>query len=336
MSWNKTAERGSVLGMRFVMLCLRMFGIPVARFVSEFPICYYFLLSAKARRASRTYLRRVAAFPEGLRALGKQPDAWMVLQHFRSFGHSLVDRAAFWSGLGGRLHVDFPMRPRLLALREQKRGALLLGAHLGSIDVLRALATSTSAPVNFLMFRHQAQKFNAVLRSIDNSQEMMRAIAIDPGSISFVIELQAAIARGELVAILGDRADLASEKRTARATFLGAQASFPLGPLWIAHLLECPVFLLFALKRGPDSYEICLEPFAERILLDRKRRDLDLQAWLERYVRRLEAHCLAMPLQWFNFYDFWPAEKASARAAAGGAVPGSGPTVMQENSSGRT
>ncbi len=336
MSWNKAAERGSVVGMRFVVLCLRMFGIRVARFVSEFPIFYYFLSSARARRASRTYLCRVAAFPAGLRALVKQPDSWMVWKHFRSFGHSLVDRAAFWSGLGGRFRVDFPARPALVALREQKRGALLLGAHLGSIDVLRALATQTMAPVNFLMFRNEAQKFNAVLRSIDNSHEKLRAIAIDPGSIQFVIELQAAIARGELVAILGDRADLASEKRTARATFLGAQAAFPLGPLWIAHLLECPVYLLFALKRGPDSYEICLESFAERILLDRKRRDLDLQTWLERYVRRLEAHCLSTPLQWFNFYDFWPAEKASAQAAAGGVVPGPGPGLMQENTPGRT
>ncbi len=124
------------------------------------------------------------------------------------------------------------------------------------------------------------------------------------------------------MAILWNLADMAGEKRTARAAFLGGPAADPHGPACIAQLLESPVFLLFAPERSQDSYEICLESFAERILLDRKQRDLDRQAWLERHVRRLEEHFLSTPPQWFNFYDFWPTEKASAQAAAGGAVPG--------------
>ena len=134
MSWNRTAERGSVLGMRFVILCLRVFGLRAARFVAEFPVLYYFLSSPRARRASRTYLRRVAATPEGRQSLGGEPGWWTSWMHFRAFGHGLVDRAACWAGLGSRLNVVFPRRGELLALQEQKRGAILLGAHRGSID----------------------------------------------------------------------------------------------------------------------------------------------------------------------------------------------------------
>ena len=334
MNWNETRERGSVLGMRFVIVCLRLFGLRFARFVSEPAIFYYFRSSARARRASRSYLARVASHPEGRRSLGGAPNAWKSWMHFRAFGHSLVDRAAFWAGLGNRFQVHFPAHAELLQLQAQKRGALLLGAHLGSLDVLRALATKTRSAVNFLMFKDNAQKFNAVIQSLDPGLEL-RAIGIEQGSIQFIIDLQAAIARGELVAILGDRAELANEKRTAGATFLGAEASFPLGPLWIAQLLECPVYLMFALKRGPYSYEICLESFAERILLDRKQRDRDLKAWLERYVLRLEAHCLSTPLQWFNFYDFWPRAAASATSAPAEGAQAVDSQVLREDRLGR-
>jgi len=314
MSWNRTAERGSVLGMRFMIFCLRTFGRRAARWMSEPVVFYYFLSSSRARAASRDYLRRVATFPEGLRALGKAPNAWTSWKHFRTFGHSMIDRACFWAGMGGRFRVDFPERPKLLALNEKKQGALLLGSHLGSIDVLRALVTKKATPVNILMFGANARKFNAVVEAIDASADF-RAIEVEPGSIQFMLDLHACIDRGEFVAVLGDRAELASEKRTGRARFLGAETAFPLGPLWIAHLLECPVYLIFALNRGPDSYEICLESFAERILLDRKHRERDLGLWLERYVRRLESQCLSTPLQWFNFYDFWQSNAAASAAA---------------------
>ncbi|MBK8180215.1 MAG: hypothetical protein IPK67_15270 [Planctomycetes bacterium] len=314
MTWNRTAERGSVLGMRFVVLCLRLFGVRAARLIAEPVVFFYFLSNGRARGASRDYLRRVAATVEGRRALGGPANLWRSWMHFRAFGRSLVDRAAFWGGLGGRFKVEFPERPEVLKLLAEKRGALLLGAHLGNMEVMRALAKERHVPVNFLMFTAQARKFDAVMRSLDPDL-LFKVIGIEPGSVQFVIEMQAAVARGELVAILADRAELSSEKRIGRSAFLGAPAAFPLGPYWIAHLLECPVLLLIARHREGLTYEVCLEPFAERILLDRDRRGLDLQAWLDRYVQRLEAHCLATPLQWFNFYAFWRADPARPTAS---------------------
>ncbi len=66
--WHKTAERGSVFGMRFVIACLRLFGLRFARLVSEPAILYYFLSSRRARNASLHYLQRVASLPEGQRS----------------------------------------------------------------------------------------------------------------------------------------------------------------------------------------------------------------------------------------------------------------------------
>ena len=86
--------------------------------------------------------------------------------------------------------------------------------------------------------------------------------------------------------------------------FLGKPAPFPIGPLFLAHLLQCPVYLFFCVKAG-KRYTIRMERFADRIALPRKDRDEALRAWLERYAGAVEAQCRATPLQWFNFYDFW-------------------------------
>ncbi|MGA7986605.1 MAG: glycosyltransferase family 2 protein, partial [Burkholderiales bacterium] len=57
--------------------------------------------------------------------------------------------------------------------------------------------------------------------------------------------------------------------------------------------------------RGGRRYDVRLEPFAERIELDRRDREASLRPWVERYAARLEHHCREAPYNWFNFYDFW-------------------------------
>src|SRR5207249_3806807 len=105
------------------------------------------------------------------------------------------------------------------------RGAVLIGAHLGNFDVLGALSTKKGVRVNMLVFQRNARKINAVMKSLA-PEAGLRTIEVEPGSIQFVLDLQACIARGELVALLGDRVELASEKRVARLNFLGDEAPF--------------------------------------------------------------------------------------------------------------
>jgi predicted LPLAT superfamily acyltransferase len=88
------------------------------------------------------------------------------------------------------------------------------------------------------------------------------------------------------------------------ANFLGAPAPFPVGPYVLANLLQCTVYLLFTLRRGPSS-EIHFELFQESIRLPRKERDRALGDLLAQYAARVEHFCRRAPLQWFNFYQFW-------------------------------
>jgi predicted LPLAT superfamily acyltransferase len=114
------------------------------------------------------------------------------------------------------------------------------------------------------------------------------------------------VARGEFVAIAGDRVPVAANGRVASAKFVGDTARFPVGPYVLADLFRCPIYLLFSL-RAEHGWEIHCEPFRDSIELPRHGRDHALAALVTDYAGRLEYFCQRAPLEWFNFYDFWQA-----------------------------
>ncbi len=111
--------------------------------------------------------------------------------------------------------------------------------------------------------------------------------------------------------MVADRTSVRFRQRSVYADFLGEPAPFPEGPFILAHLLGCPVYLLFCLKLD-GRYRIILEPFASPLKLPRASRQAALREAAQRYAERLEHYCLLAPHQWFNFFDFWrQAEDAS-------------------------
>ena len=83
------------------------------------------------------------------------------------------------------------------------------------------------------------------------------------------------------------------------------QARFPSGPFLLAHLLNCPVYLVFALFTEPNRYDVHCELFADAIRLPRATREESVRAYAQKYASRLEHYVREAPQNWFNFYDFW-------------------------------
>ena len=133
-------------------------------------------------------------------------------------------------------------------------------------------------------------------------------VEYDTGSMDTIFELKRAVERGEFVGLLGDRIASESARGAARvspALFLGETAFFPQSPLIFAAHLECPVLLLFGLRRKNRVYDFYVESFADRIELHEGSREEALGRYLSAYAARLEHYCRQYPFQWFNFYDFW-------------------------------
>ena len=130
-----------------------------------------------------------------------------------------------------------------------------------------------------------------------------KVIHAKPGDVGFVFMIQERVEKGEMVAILGDR--VAEGQDSVVVEFLGRPARFPTGPFMLASLLGCPIYLTFGLYRAPDRYELSCAPFAEKVVLPRKRRQEALKEYVQQYAHELEKKVRAAPDNWFNFFDFW-------------------------------
>ncbi len=303
-SWHEERERGSTLGIRIVAWAYRWMGRAVARLLVYPVVSYFFLTDRTGRHASLRYLQHVYAQPNGREALGTVPGPGLVFRHFLSFGFTILDRLAFWIGERGGMRVSFHGEEHLLRIVDAGCGGILLGAHIGCFDAMRAIAKRSPKAINVLMYTAHADRINSVLRSLSGEVDL-RVISIQPGSIAHVFELKACIARGEFVAILGDRVAPGEAGRVVRVPFLGEEADFPIGPIAVAGLLGCPVLLVGGLRTRDGGYEVTAEPFTERVVLPRAGRREAIAKYCEEYVRWIERRCYKAPLQWFNFYDFW-------------------------------
>ncbi len=308
-TWATAAERGSIGALRAMAWLYRRFGRAVSVAILT-PIAAYFLLrDGESRRASLQYLRRLHAWPEGLRAFEREPGLLESLRHFREFAINIFDRLCVWTGEADGIEIrDDGGSEHLLRLVQERRGAILLGAHLGSFDMLRVLSERQKFKVNVLMFTRHAAQITSFFERLHPGAGL-RVIQLDPGSIRSIFEIKACIDRGEFVGILGDRIGPGEHGRVAKASFLGRPARFPLGPFLLAGLLGCPVVLSLCLRTGDARYETVVKPLTLGEVVPRADREKRARELLETYARSLEEACCRAPGQWFNFYDFWDAHR---------------------------
>ncbi len=296
-SWTQQPERGSMALMRLLAWIGLRLGRPAARALL-YPICLYFMLFAPApRRASRAYLAR---------ALGR-PARWgEQFRHIHTFASTILDRIFL---LNDRLELfEFHVHGEEQArqARQQGQGRLVLGAHMGSFEAVRALGhhVPDAPPVALLMYEANAQKMRRVLGAV-NPAATQEIIAL--GELDAMLRVQTRLAEGAFIGMLADRSFQSDEVRWL--PFLGQPAPFPVGPFRLAALLRRPLLLMLGLYQGGRRYDIHFELLADfsQPGLDRTRA---VDAALHAYVARLEHYCRASPWNWFNFYDFWNTDHA--------------------------
>lgn len=297
-AWAVARERGSAALLRVMLWITLRLGWHVGAGLL-YPIAlWYYLASPGARAASREFLTR---------ARGRPARALEVYRHILTFARVTLDRVFLLTDRVERFRVEVTGLEHLAALVEQGRGCVLLGGHLGSFEVLRSVAKQAPVPVRPLMFRRNAGALTRLLEGI--APEVHRRV-IDIGTPSAMLSAHEAVARGEIIGILADRAPCGQRRTPVR--FMGADAEFPTGPITLAATLGAPVVLFFGVRVGRRRYAVHFEPFAERIALRRETRRADLAAWTARFAARLEARAREHPDNWFNFFPFWkePADAA--------------------------
>jgi predicted LPLAT superfamily acyltransferase len=290
-AWLEQPERGSIMGIRIVVGIALLLGRRVARLVL-YPVCLYFLLfSIQSRRASRKYLARV---------LDRAPGFADLFRHYFTFATVALDRFFLLKNreelFQTRIHGEDVLQQTLA----RGQGCLLLGAHVGSFEILHALGTANQIDVGLVMYEDNARMINTVARAI-NPALADRIISL--GRFDSLLQVQERLQRSAWVGMLGDRT--LSDEGQVPVPFLGEAAFFPTAPFRIALLLKRPVVLMLGLYRGGNRYELYFERLFDPAEVDRSSRAAAIEEALRLYVQRLEHYCRQAPYNWFNFYDFW-------------------------------
>ncbi|WP_163558686.1 glycosyl transferase [Halomonas sp. NO4] len=297
--WARIGERGTLLGMLAMVQIRRRLGNWPFRLTLGPVILWYFLAHGIARRASRAYLMRLEP------SLTDRPlfSFYRSYCHFLTFGQSLMDKVAAWSG-------DYPpsslrgegVRQFEAAIAEQ-RGGLVLVAHHGNLDVVNALHDRHGdLQLTVLMHTRNAGKFNTLLERVTGRRqpELLEVTEITPATAQ---RLDERIRGGGFVVIAADRVPIGAG-RSRPLDFLGAPAVFPEGPFRLATLLRCPLYTLSSVREG-KGFHIDFETFDDTRKLPRRDREAWLGDAMQRYADQLAKRVREHPLQWFNFYPFW-------------------------------
>jgi len=289
-------SRGGVFGNWWFIQLIRFLGLRWA-YLFLVPVAGYFTLcNPSGYRCSVDYLRRV---------LGPQPFwKWplLVYRHFFSFGVTLLDRAAV---IMGRAQMDWSFDNTELLTRhlDRGKGVILLGSHLGSWELGGHLLNRLGKPVNVVILEKEEGRLRQLFaRALE--ARTFKLIATD-GHPLRSIPIAAALRRGEIVALLGDRTFGGTD---VQAPFLGGQARFPAGPYLLAALTGAPIIQSFAVRERLGHYRFFAYPetFIPRDAV--RARAEALAPHVAEYTQRLAEVARRYPFQWFNIFPFWDAK----------------------------
>lgn len=290
--WTTQRERSNVLILRVMVWLSLCLGRTPSRVILH-GIAFYFLLFApSARRNSRAYLRRVLPHEPGWRDL---------YRHIFTFATTIHDRVFLLKNRFDLFELEIHGEDIIRTALRNDTGAILLGAHFGSFEIIRALGErQPGLRIAMAMFEDNARKIRATMTAI--APQLANDI-IALGHVDTMLQVQQRLENGTLVGMLADR----SPHRDAllELNFLDAPARFPLGPMRLAAVLRRQVVFMSGEYLGGNRYAIHFEQLADFSAVARADRNDAVVTAIHAYARCLERHCRAQPYNWFNFFDFW-------------------------------
>jgi predicted LPLAT superfamily acyltransferase len=274
-----------------VWISLRL-GRRAGRVVLHLIASYFLLLAPASRRASTDYLRRV---------LGRPPHLRDLYRHFFTFAATIHDRVYLVNRRFELFDFEVHGEDTLRRLLAGGKGLFLMGAHLGSFEVIRAIGRKdTDLRIAMVMHQENAQKINAMLAAI-NPEAVQDIIGL--GEIDSMLKVRERLDAGGVIGMLADRTP--GNDTVYPVQILGTNANLPSGPFRIAALLRRPVVFMTGLYLGGNRYAIHFDPLADFSTVARGGRDAALEAAIARYAALLDHYCRTAPYNWFNFFDFW-------------------------------
>ncbi len=289
-AWQGTTD-GTPWMQRTLIWMFRWIPLPVMYGIMSLVIPFYMLLDSRARRASWQFHRKRM----GKSVLGSI--AGIYRSEF-NLGMVVLDRFAMYAGK--QFHIAGRNLSEFRELLDKESGMVTLSSHAGNYEIAGYSLNAFPKEMFVLVY---AGETKTVMQGREKlfSEQGTTMVPVS-GDLSHIFTLNAALSRGAIVSMPGDR--LFGSRKSVKVPFLGSDASFPQGPFALVAAKDVPVLSIFVMKEGLRTYGISINR------LDREgdgdlSRDERIRALAGRYASSLEKTVREYPYQWYNFYDFW-------------------------------
>lgn len=259
-------------------------------FMAVVVIPFYLLFSPRSCIAIYHYFRKRHKF-----SIWKS-FRYTYLNHFR-FGQIILDRFAAYAGQ--HFNFDIEGNEEFINLTKSDEGFITLSCHVGNYELVGYAHPSTKKRYNALVFSGEAATIMENRRRLLGGNNIHMIPVSD--DMSHIIEINNALANGEIVSIPGDR--VFGSPRTVDCSLLGAKVELPLGPYAIAAQRNIPVITIFVMKEAAYRYQVYVRRLnnSDSNLSIKKR----ATALANSFAEELESVLKKYPEQWFNYYEYW-------------------------------
>lgn len=285
-------SKGTLLGYKIFVFCIKKLGIKAAYSVLIFVAFYYFLFQRKSNKAAFYYFHDRLGYSY-LRSIG------LVYNSYFTFGKTIIDKTAISAGLRNKFTYEFDGVDLLQKLLAEKKGGVLISAHVGNFEIAEYFfgEIDLDCQINLVTTDLEHSVIKEYLESVTKKSSVKFIIVKD--DLSHIFEINNALANNELICFTGDRYFEGTKCMTEE--LLGKEANFPAGPFLIASRLKVPVVFVYVMKEPNLHYHLYAR------MADVKQRDE--KGLLKAYTTSVETILRKYPLQWFNYFDFWNAFK---------------------------
>ena len=291
-SWEGKT-RGGAIGYRIFIFFLKNMNIRFSYVLLRAVAAYFWLFSNK---------KPLLYFYQIRLQFNKKKTYKSIYNNYVMLGECLLDKIVVMAGIKNKFTYDFVGEEYLNQLAREKKGGILIGAHIGNWEIAGQLLKRIETKVHIVMLDAEHQKIKVLLEDVMKEKK----ISIIPitNSYDHLYTIEKALKNGEFIAIHGDR--FFAGAKTVACDFLGQEAQFPTGPFYIASKFQAPVCFVSAVKKSTYHYQFnASKPEIFPTLNKLKTRNEDLLRLIDPYVKNLEYIVRGNPTQWFNFYPFW-------------------------------
>ena len=177
---------------------------------------------------------------------------------------------------------------RYQTARQERKGAIIVTAHMGSFEVAAAALLQHEKSIHVL-FRRDARGLFEKTRAALRKRLGIMETCVDDGLTSWV-RLKEALAGDEVVLVQGDR--VMPDQKGERVRFLGGHLLVPLGPIKLALVSGAPIVPVFSTRLEDGRVRLSI---AKPI---RVHREEDVGPALRELAAVIETYVRLYPEQW--------------------------------------